>query len=140
MRGNLKQAGTQTQFKVVIFYKETLCVHVKFTFHLETESSFCKFPVQQITFDIKEYKRRKKKKIRIPNAFIQLCRHKSRLLVQVCSNLLKPICPTLFPPFTLNLFSLEFNTFDCKSPPPFLTEHGWYWIHDCIDLLNSNLF
>lgn len=26
----------------------------------ETESSFCKFPVQQITFDIKEYKRKKK--------------------------------------------------------------------------------
>lgn len=37
------------------------------------------------------------------------------------------------------LFSLEFNTFDCKSPPPFITEHGWYWIHDCIDSLNSNL-
>lgn len=57
---HLKQVGTQTKFKVVILYKETLCVHVKFTY-LETESSFCKFPVQQITFDIKEYKRKKEK-------------------------------------------------------------------------------
>ncbi len=43
------------------------------------------------------------------------------------------------PPSTLNLFSLQFNASDCKSPPPFITEHGWYWIHDCIDLLDSSL-
>lgn len=36
------------------------------------------------------------------------------------SNLLKP---NPFPPSTLNFFSLEFNPSNCKSPPPFITEH-----------------
>lgn len=39
--------------QVIVFYKETLCVLVKFTFR---QKAVLQFPVQQIRFDIKEHK------------------------------------------------------------------------------------